>query len=518
MMDEFTRVIKSYLEDRASKDSAFAQSFAKEGKSIDECVKFILSEVRKSGREGFADEEIYGMAVHYYDEDGLKYDEVRSCKVVVNSRIELSEEDKEKARQEAYDRYVREQREKLQAKKVKSTKTVEEEQPTLLMKPKTKLQIKIAGMSGSLKPLSEKQEAWAMKQLEKKMYIRDWGRQKWCPKCGHIWRAEKASGSLKCPNCGKVSKVGESLSKTARAYYYFVTAEVRDGMQLLRLWCMYVSSVFGKKPNYGHIELVRNWITKDLRACAEGRKFSNRDYIWTSDMEIRGTAITPDRLGNYEVANDICPYGKKVLDKFRKYGADKLEYLSFGWILELLHNPRYESAVKCGYGEIANIMVRRGQMDKFWPALKIVMRHNYKTTDWSIWYDTIVNLMALEKDIRNPKFVCPEDLKGDHKKYMDILHARREREWRERERQREIERIEEERLKAETIADEEKSYIKDKGQYLGREIREGGIRMTVIPTVQEFYEIGRDMHICIFKRLYSRSRTLSSSKRRRMTG
>ena len=41
------------------------------------------------------------MAVHYYDEDDIELDKVAGCNVVVNHVVELSEEEKKQARQEA---------------------------------------------------------------------------------------------------------------------------------------------------------------------------------------------------------------------------------------------------------------------------------------------------------------------------------------------------------------------------------------------------------------------------------
>lgn len=85
----FKAVIKAYLDDRASNDELFAATYAKQGKSLDECCNYILSEVQKSGQNGFADEEIYGMAVHYYDEDDIKDVKPINCKVVVNHHVDV---------------------------------------------------------------------------------------------------------------------------------------------------------------------------------------------------------------------------------------------------------------------------------------------------------------------------------------------------------------------------------------------------------------------------------------------
>jgi len=98
----FTRTILTYLEQRASTDALFAQSFAKENKNIDDCCTYILNQVQKSGCNGFADEEIYSMAVHYYDEDNIEIGKPMSnTHIVVNHAVELTEEEKEQARKDA---------------------------------------------------------------------------------------------------------------------------------------------------------------------------------------------------------------------------------------------------------------------------------------------------------------------------------------------------------------------------------------------------------------------------------
>ncbi len=62
----FQDTIKAYLDKRAQEDSLFAQSYAKEGKSIEECCNYIIQEVKKMQVAGLDDDEVYGLAVHYY--------------------------------------------------------------------------------------------------------------------------------------------------------------------------------------------------------------------------------------------------------------------------------------------------------------------------------------------------------------------------------------------------------------------------------------------------------------------
>ncbi|WP_316743729.1 PcfK-like family protein [Pedobacter antarcticus] len=85
--DTFTAVIQAHLQSRAESDSLFAETLKKANKNIKDCIIYILNTVKSSGRSGFADEEVFGMAVHYYDEDDIKPGAKVECKAVVNHSI-----------------------------------------------------------------------------------------------------------------------------------------------------------------------------------------------------------------------------------------------------------------------------------------------------------------------------------------------------------------------------------------------------------------------------------------------
>lgn len=69
---EFGEIIWNYLLKRAETDEVIACNLYKDGKSFEGCVNYIINEVRKSGKIGFARQEIFSMAIHYYDEDSLE--------------------------------------------------------------------------------------------------------------------------------------------------------------------------------------------------------------------------------------------------------------------------------------------------------------------------------------------------------------------------------------------------------------------------------------------------------------
>lgn len=77
-------------------------------------MTYILNYVQKSGCNGFTDGEIFGQAVHYYDENEIEVGNPISCQVVVNHVVELTAEEKAEARQNAVRRYQEEELRRLQ--------------------------------------------------------------------------------------------------------------------------------------------------------------------------------------------------------------------------------------------------------------------------------------------------------------------------------------------------------------------------------------------------------------------
>ena len=123
--EDFKQCIKTYLDDLAKKDPLFEESYANKDKNLDDCCRYIFSEVKASGKQGFADMEIYGMAIHYYDESDIKIDNIGKISVVVNHDIQLSQDEIEKAKQEAYNKIVETQINSLHKKSNLTTPTIE---------------------------------------------------------------------------------------------------------------------------------------------------------------------------------------------------------------------------------------------------------------------------------------------------------------------------------------------------------------------------------------------------------
>lgn len=127
--EHFKNTIRAYLEQRATTDELFARTYARPDKNIEDCCTYILNTVQQTGCNGFADEEIYSMAVHYYDEDNIEPGKLIDCRVIVNHTVQLTPEEKaqarqkamEQAQQEAYNKLMQSHKKKNNKQKVEPT-------------------------------------------------------------------------------------------------------------------------------------------------------------------------------------------------------------------------------------------------------------------------------------------------------------------------------------------------------------------------------------------------------------
>lgn len=80
--DGFGKILKEYLDEQAKQSPEFAERYADPDKNIEECIAYVGSEIFRRAIKCFAavnSDEIFGMAMHYYQE--------KSCKAPANSNI-----------------------------------------------------------------------------------------------------------------------------------------------------------------------------------------------------------------------------------------------------------------------------------------------------------------------------------------------------------------------------------------------------------------------------------------------
>lgn len=114
--ERFEQVIKEYLDGYAKNDELFAGKYHNEKKNIADCCTYILNTVQKSGANGFTDEEVFGMAIHYYDEESIDIGERITAQVVINRTVELTDEEKAELKKKAMDDVIQQEKAKLYKK------------------------------------------------------------------------------------------------------------------------------------------------------------------------------------------------------------------------------------------------------------------------------------------------------------------------------------------------------------------------------------------------------------------
>ena len=139
---EFKAAIKAELDKRAKTDQALAKKLQNPKKSIEQCCSYIASEAYRRKINMATPEEVYGWAVHYYDEENVEFKPAPSGRVIVPSSNEevtkarakqeqeiakeqatYSEKKKQKLKKEAEERFIREQMEAMRPKSIKRKQT-----------------------------------------------------------------------------------------------------------------------------------------------------------------------------------------------------------------------------------------------------------------------------------------------------------------------------------------------------------------------------------------------------------
>lgn len=123
----FEDVIMAYLKRFAERDETFKKKLENEKKSISECCDFIASEVNRMGVCGLTDAEVFGLAVHYYDEEDVKI-ELNNMQyhAVANQPIELTDDEKAEAKKKALEDYQRQMYNEYLSKNKKKETTKKE--------------------------------------------------------------------------------------------------------------------------------------------------------------------------------------------------------------------------------------------------------------------------------------------------------------------------------------------------------------------------------------------------------
>lgn len=305
-----------------------------------------------------------------------------------------------------------------------------------------------------------------------------------CFECGHNWQVDKHSKVCKCPECNTKISIREDYPTKDSAY--FAVLDVVNDMQVVRMFL--VSKHFQlKKPCLTYlVEVMQHWFDECDNFCTVSKDVYTMtqaydSWNYTSEMKIRKTpksykAQLRDRIPAYKI------YPKqKVLPIFKKHGftGNTLSASPQEVLRTLVSDNRFESLMKMGQFNLAlaYMMNRTDKVNRHWNSIKICQRNNYVVKDATIWLDYLDALRSLGKDLRNPMFVCPKNLKQAHDKVMT-------------------------KKKNVNMAEKNLIYQKSKKKFLRLKFKQENIEISVLKDVKDFEQEGKELEHCVFKNEY----------------
>lgn len=378
------------------------------------------------------------------------------------------------------------------------------------MKPRTKLQKAVVESAGKLPPLSDYQRQQAIKHVAPHIAKLNSKGDYVCLDCGHQWHGEKSTKTI-CPGCGAKLKVDTTRRWNYRENDYFAIISKCNGLQVIRMFFLSTKLRKGDKAHYWIDEAFQRWITptKVNIIMSRKRNFMARycdSWDWCSDIELR----------KEHYAHSIGPYktiGKRnVIPELIRNGFDgdfhgaNPHYL-FNYLFD---SNKIETLWKVGQFALARHFIGSTyRFDEMWPSIKVLLRHHYTVKDANLWCDLWGFLHELGKDVRNPKFICPQNLQVAHDEWQRKLEAKRERERERIARQRELEAEQRYINDVKRAKRDQKKYQKAKSKFFDLVFIDKELSVKPLVSIQEFIDEGKIHHHCVFSnRYYDRENSL----------
>ncbi|PMC08768.1 PcfJ domain-containing protein [Hoylesella timonensis] len=358
------------------------------------------------------------------------------------------------------------------------------------MKPRNKFEKAVLAESKSLRPITKQQSKWAFREcIDHFAYRLPKGRTT-CMDCGYSWVMDKHRETCTCPHCRAKLQVKETFQRKLQQKHYFTTLTACGEYQVLRMFLLVAEMEKGCKAEYYALEIGQYWWSAQGRKALIAIQRILGHYVDTFSY------CTPMAIRNDNEAYRYAAYSQiypkfKVSDTLRRNGFkdDFHDIPPTTLIPALLSDSRAETLMKSGRTDhLRYFLGKRRAFDECWQSYKIAVRNGYEMADISLWCDYVDTLFRLGKDIHNPKFLCPTDLKSEHDRRHEELLRLRERE-----------EIEQKQKKA---MEDEKRFKELKSKFFGICFTDGTIQVHVLESVQEHLEEGVSMHHCVFSNGY----------------
>lgn len=376
------------------------------------------------------------------------------------------------------------------------------------MTPKTKRQKEVVRLSAGLHGLTDFQRKEAIRKVVPHLAkmrrdgLRVLGHYT-CLDCGHKFTEDQGE-EVVCPNCGQKLETTVTKRKVFPGQEFFTVITTCHQYQVIRIFHVRWELREGCAGKHELTEVFQRWMSPDGKSTIISRArtmypYHRCPFSLCSDLTLRSENDRHSIDAEKTVGHPrYIPMLKRNGFTGNDYGLNRHDFFR-----RILTDNRVETMLKVGYGHmLPSLTNSRDRLSQYWNTIKIAIRHKYRPSDMTMWLDMLHSLEELGKDILNPRFICPEDLKASHDEWMAKLQAKRQKEARRRELEREGRALKFYLEEKELSKKREAIYLRDKGKYLGLVFIDKEISIVPLQSVREFIEEGARMHHCVYANSY----------------
>ena len=370
------------------------------------------------------------------------------------------------------------------------------------MRPRNERERKVARLSRRLPHLTPAQVRW-VREAVIPWKIHATSKKAWCERCGHELEIGAAEDPVSCPHCGFTSRVSKDRKRTFKGHEYLQMVTVHKGWQVIRYFLARWSGKAGETPILQFQEVLQKWCQPGKPTVTMGCPLVMMPYRVEIPYSRWGVLAIkfPSyfytewmRLKVYPNIRLLKPY-RNTLRKAADFSVVCAEDM-----LAIIYSiPYFERLYKEGkMDELKEAMKYHSDFQRYWPSVKVALRHGFKPEHWRDYFDYLEMLAYVRKDMRNPYYVAPSEWEAMHTRIL-YLYQRKKDEAERRRREREA--IREAEAEERRIREEERmarSFEERISHFRSLLIAAGGIEIRPLMSVKEFAEEGRAMRHCVF--------------------
>ena len=379
--------------------------------------------------------------------------------------------------------------------------------------------------------LSESQLKWiADKVVEKRIFTS--GRKCWCTHCGQEFTDRLESEIAVCPHCGAEAKVEHGRRTTYRDCYYTQFFHIVKGWQVIRYSLVRWDCKKGREPRIEVMDVIQKWCQPGRPMITLGTALGILPYWRAIPYSLYGEPLTV-RLNHspwYSEWMKVKTYPRmSLLPVYRKHLGSRPDFNRLGFYApsllgDIFGCPLLERLWKEGKRkELEEMWHYTDDLNKYWPSVKIALRHGFKPQHWISYFDYLKALKFLRYDMRSPRYVAPPDWYDIHdlvmRQYRNKIEMMEGRRNEARRLRYAFEEEEARRKREEDAKSFATSFAKRKAKFLDLQIEDSDIVIIPLDSIEAFREEGREMHHCVFNMgYYKKENSLILSARSKADG